>query len=118
MKYLKIFELFGKSIDNNWRSAGSDSREKLETEIGDILAEITDIGYRYNISFVGNESKSCYIWIKTPRSRLGKSDKDLVESVNRIKDYFEIEGMFVDRTFRLNDSQFYIYFDKKTDNKQ
>jgi hypothetical protein len=121
MKYLKTYNKLSESIkpeyDTDWKRPGNPVREELEKYLREILLEITDLGYRPQLSgFTKGISKSPYVWIKNGR-RLPHDEfwNDVSDTVERIKDYLTDNGFKVNQ-YILNEGgsneQIYIYFNE------
>lgn len=112
--------------DAEWKVPTHPIREKLESDLNDILLEVRDLGYRYHLGgFVKNE-RCPYVWIRNNN----KVDSNMVlmfkktewlkikDTIDRVIDYLELEG-FKTKLDVLrkgeNNEQIYIYFEKKED---
>lgn len=105
--------------DTDWKKPGNPVREMLEVELREILLEITDLGYRPQLSGFtkGFSDSGPYVWICNQK-RLSHDDfwNEINDTVERIKDYL------IDKDFKVNqdiinedtrNEQVYIYFDIK-----
>jgi hypothetical protein len=113
------------SYDAEWKMPKSPIREMLEVDLRDILLEITDMGYRVQLSgFVYkyikqtsiNESmvfQNPHVWISNGRYDLNWNE--INDTVLRVEDYLRLKGFKTERLV-LNQGgpheQLYIYFDK------
>jgi hypothetical protein len=100
----------------DWKRPGNPVREELEKYLREILLEISDLGYRPQLSgFTKVFSESPYVWIRNfkrlPHDEFWNEVNDTLESV---KDYLTDTGFKV-RQEILNEGssreQVYIYFD-------
>lgn len=118
-KNVNVNEAFGTNIEyrEDWMKPNSPIREKLETDINDILQDIKDYGYRTMISgWVLSSFQKCpYVWIQV-NTNLGHND-EVFETIERIKHYLELEGykfwLEEINPESLTKRQIYTYFDKE-----
>lgn len=112
-----ISESIKPEYDADWKRPGNPVREELEKYLREILLEITDLGYRPQLSgFTKGFSESPYVWIKNGR-RLSHDEfwNEISDTVERIKEYLTGNGFKV-RQEILNEGssheQIYIYFNE------
>jgi hypothetical protein len=102
--------------DSDWKKPGNPIREMLEVDLREILLEITDLGYRPQLSgFTKGISENIpYVWISNHR-RLPHDEfwNEITDTVERVKDYLTDKEFKVSQTI-LNEGsrheQVYIYF--------
>lgn len=103
--------------DTEWKMPGSQTRETLEDELGEILLEITDLDYSYHLQGFMVPSDKPYVWIcnKNNGRRAPINWEEIEDVLLRVEDYLKINGFETER-FILNEGkkmeQLYIYFDK------
>lgn len=103
--------------DIDWKRPGNPVREMLEVELREILLEITDLGYRPQLSGFtkGFSDSGPYVWICNQK-RLSHDYfwNEINDTVERIKDYLIGKDFKVSQDI-LNEGtrneQVYIYFD-------
>lgn len=118
LKFEPTTKPLDESLEYNadWKKPGNPIREGLEVELREILLEITDLGYRPQLSgFVKGISENIpYVWICNHR-RLPHDEfwNEINDTVERVKDYL------IDKDFKVNQEvlnegskseQVYIYF--------
>ena len=115
LKKYKIFESDKPEYDADWKRPGNPVREELEKYLREILLELTDLGYRPQLSgFI--KGSSPYVWICNQR-RLSHDEfwNDINDTVESIKDYLTDNGFKVNQEI-LNEGssheQIYIYFNE------
>jgi len=109
----------GLVYDVEWKKPGNPIREMLEVDIREILLEITDLGYRPQLSgFTKGFSeliiRSPYVWICNQK-RLSHDDfwNEIDDTIERVKDYLSEKGFNVYQDIINEGSrteQVYIYF--------
>lgn len=122
--------------DSDWKLPNSPIRVQLERDLEDILLDIKDLGYQYQISgfsryqFRINTSKSSppYIWICNKSfkdvdiggfttKRIPINHEEIEDTLFRIEDYLNSMGfVIIDKNIinpGKNTEQIYIYFDLK-----
>lgn len=106
--------------DSDWKRSDSKFRHDIEKNLLDILLEVTDLGYRPQISgFIKGFSQGPYVWIHNVK-RLSHDDfwSEISDTVERVKDYLTSKGFNINQEI-LNEGrpgeQVYIYFDKNTE---
>jgi hypothetical protein len=113
-----ISESMKPEYDADWKRPGNPVREELEKYLREILLEITDLGYRPQLSGFtkGFSEHGPYVWICNQR-RLPHDEfwNDVSDTVERIKDYLTDNGFKVSQEI-LNEGssseQIYIYFNE------
>ncbi len=123
MKILKYKELINESnleYDSDWKRSDSKFRHEIERNLSEILLEVTDLGYRSQISgFIKGFSQGPYVWIHNVK-RLSHDEfwNEISDTVERVKDYLTSEGFSINQ-YIINEGrpseQVYIYFDKKSE---
>jgi len=108
-------EYDGFNYVSDWKRPGNPIREMLEVDIREILLEITDLGYRPQLSGFVGRSESPYVWIKNGR-RLPHDEfwNEITDTVERVKDYLISKEFKVSQEIINEGSsheQVYIYFD-------
>jgi hypothetical protein len=114
-----ISESLKPEYDTDWKKPGNPIREMLEVDIREILLEITDLGYRPQLSgFTKGFSeliiRSPYVWICNQK-RLSHDDfwNEINDTIERVKDYLSEKGFNVYQDIINEGSrteQVYIYF--------
>lgn len=116
--------------DSDWKLPNSPIRVQLERDLEDILLDIKDLGYYYQISGFINTSKSSppYIWICNKSfkdvdiggfttKRIPINHEEIEDTLLRIEDYLNSMGLvIIDKNIinpGKNTEQIYIYFDLK-----
>lgn len=103
--------------DAGWKRPGNPVREELEKYLREILLEVTDLGYRPQLSgFTKEFSESPYVWISNQR-RLSHDEfwNEVNDTVERIKDYLTDNGFNVSQDIinqGKSSEQIYIYFNE------
>jgi hypothetical protein len=113
-----ISESMKPEYDADWKRPGNPVREELEKYLREILLEITDLGYRPQLSGFtkGFSEHGPYVWICNQR-RLSHDEfwNEISDTVERIKHYLTDNGFKVGQEI-LNEGssheQIYIYFDE------
>jgi hypothetical protein len=111
-----ISESLKPEYDVDWKKPGNPIREMLEVDIREILLEITDLGYRPQLSgFTSGFSETGpYVWICNQR-RLSHDDfwNEITDTSERVKDYLISKGFKISQEIINEGSrheQVYIYF--------
>lgn len=115
--------------DSDWKLPNSSIRVQLERDLEDILLDIKDLGYQYQISGFIDTSKSSppYIWISNKSfkgniggfttKRIPINHEEIEDTLLRIEDYLNSMGfVIIDKNIinpGKNTEQIYIYFDLK-----
>ena len=106
--------------DSDWKRSDSKFRHDIEKNLLDILLELTDLGYRPQISgFIKGFSQGPYVWIHNAK-RLSHDEfwSEISDTVERVKDYLTTKGFNINQEI-INEGrpgeQVYIYFDKKSE---
>jgi hypothetical protein len=102
--------------DADWKRPGNPVREELEFELREIFLEITDLGYRPQLSGFVAHHNDPYVWICNQRRKSHDEFwNDVSDTVERIKDYLTDKGFKVNQEI-LNEGssneQIYIYFNE------
>jgi hypothetical protein len=100
----------------DWKKPNSEIRKKITDDINDMVLELTDSRFRFNLSGFTESTEPPHIWIggKLENGFRGKLNinSDLVYNfINRSKEYLIKQGFKIVKTDFLNKNQLYIYFD-------
>ena len=111
-----ISESIKPEYNADWKRPGNPVREELEFELREIFLEITDLGYRPQLSGFVAHHNDPYVWICNKRRKSHDEFwNDVSDTVERIKDYLTDKGFKVNQEI-LNEGssteQIYIYFDE------
>ena len=101
--------------DSEWKMANSELRYMIESDLNEILLEISDLGYSHHISgFLKGHQPHVWVCSKKDGKRGPINFDEIEDTLLRVEDYLKINGFETKREV-LNEGrrleQLYIYFD-------